>query len=29
MIFPAQAIFFAFFGGALPASIWLWFWLKE
>lgn len=29
MNFPAQAIFFAFFGGALPASIWLWFWLKE
>lgn len=28
-MFPAQAIFFAFFGGALPASIWLWFWLKE
>lgn len=29
MIFPAQAILFAFFGGLLPATIWLWFWLKE
>jgi RsiW-degrading membrane proteinase PrsW (M82 family) len=24
-----QALFYAFFGGLLPAAIWLWFWLKE
>ncbi len=24
-----QVLFYAFFGGLLPAAIWLWFWLKE
>lgn len=24
-----QALFYAFFGGLLPAALWLWFWLKE
>lgn len=24
-----QALFFAMFGGVLPAALWLWFWLKE
>lgn len=24
-----QVFFFAFFGGLLPASLWLWFWLQE
>lgn len=24
-----QVLFYAFFGGLLPAALWLWFWLKE
>jgi RsiW-degrading membrane proteinase PrsW (M82 family) len=25
----SQVLFYAFFGGLLPAALWLWFWLKE
>ncbi len=29
MTFDIQSLFFALFGGVLPAILWLWFWLKE